>query len=167
MNCDAHTFEYTGGSVYPVVFDACLKHQTTQRIDIIKRYYSKQQNLPGNVIDKKVAKNELIELDKRVNELINILLGEIDRRIARAKYNDEKINNYTYRDKIVKSQELWITYRNLNCDAVSHLFSGNDSIASIRDDCMIQMTKQRIDDLESGYKTEFLQIDMNKELDLK
>jgi len=86
------------------------------------------------------AKIKNDKADKELNKIYNYVMSHLDRP------NMEKLK---------RTERVWVSYKETHCNATAGLYDGGTMQEMIRYDCLTEVTKHRIINIENTYR-EFL-----------
>ena len=86
--------------------------------------------------------------DQELNEVYQRIMNHINSDYFSAYMVDKK----EIKDSLIKSERAWLGFLKQNCNAVRVLNSGGSGKNEAEMECLINMTKQRIDFLKTTYR---------------
>jgi uncharacterized protein YecT (DUF1311 family) len=78
--------------------------------------------------------------DQKLNKVYRALFNNLEKR-----YSNEKSKPST---ALLNSEKFWIKYRDQQCKMIYLLFSGGNGASLKEMNCLVNLTKKRVEDLE-------------------
>jgi uncharacterized protein YecT (DUF1311 family) len=94
--------------------------------------------------------------DAHLNALYRRLLDSMTKELAvdRRKNDTEitKLDETSLLD-LKRTQHVWLRYRHSQCDAAEQQYNGGSAAPMVWEECMVDVTNHRIDELKDAYET--------------